>query len=196
MHVSVRDYGTALQASWYLSYHRGFFEKLIPDPLVKLDLFDEQDLRAYADDRPPRLPGRRHRTDVSVGKDASTLERALERLPRASPIAWYQRTGRRMRRHGPQRWTWRDDAPAQDQTALGWHWSDAQQEWQLARIAEADRSVHLYIIGASGQRQDQVPGVPDPSGYRRRSGLWGDRSPRRPDRGPQGLRRAGRPGTR
>ena len=47
MHVSVRDYGTSLQTSWYLSYHRGFFEKLAPNPLVALNLFDEQDLRAY-----------------------------------------------------------------------------------------------------------------------------------------------------
>jgi hypothetical protein len=68
--------------------------------------------------------------------------------------------------------------PAKTETALGWHWSDTQQEWQLARIAEADRAVHLYVIGASGSgktkfleyliRQDiaagQGCGVIDPHG--------------------------------
>lgn len=47
MHVNVRDYGTNLQASWFLTYHRSFFERLKPNPLVALNLFDEQDLRAY-----------------------------------------------------------------------------------------------------------------------------------------------------
>ena len=47
MHVNVRDYGTNLQTSWFLTYHRSFFERLKPNPLVALNLFDEQDLRAY-----------------------------------------------------------------------------------------------------------------------------------------------------
>jgi len=47
MHVNVRDYGSNLQASWFLTYHRSFFERLKPNPLVTLNLFDEQDLRAY-----------------------------------------------------------------------------------------------------------------------------------------------------
>jgi hypothetical protein len=46
MYVSARDYGTNLQVSWFLIYHRGFFERLKPNPLVQLTLFDEQDLRA------------------------------------------------------------------------------------------------------------------------------------------------------
>ncbi len=64
------------------------------------------------------------------------------------------------------------------ETALGWYWSDAKQEWQLARIAEADRLIHCYVIGASGSgktkflesliRQDidagQGCGVIDPHG--------------------------------
>jgi hypothetical protein len=75
MHVSVRDYGTALQASWYLSYHRSFFEKLIPDPLVKLDLFDEQDLRAYATTVHHAFLDAVVDLLVSLGKDASTLKR-------------------------------------------------------------------------------------------------------------------------
>jgi hypothetical protein len=75
MHVSVRDYGTALQASWYLSYHRSFFEKLIPDPLVKLDLFDEQDLRAYATTVHHAFLDAVVDLMVALGKDASTLKR-------------------------------------------------------------------------------------------------------------------------
>ena len=47
MHVNVRDYGDNLQASWFLAYHRSFFERVKPNPLVQLNLFDEQDLRAY-----------------------------------------------------------------------------------------------------------------------------------------------------
>ena len=34
--------------------------------------------------------------------------------------------------------------------ALGWYWSETQQEWQLARIADEDRLLHCYVIGASG----------------------------------------------
>lgn len=63
-------------------------------------------------------------------------------------------------------------------TALGWYWSEHKQEWQLARIAAADRAIHLYVIGASGSgktkflefliRQDLVAGhgcgVIDPHG--------------------------------
>ena len=34
--------------------------------------------------------------------------------------------------------------------ALGWFWSEHKQEWQLARIADEDRLLHCYVIGASG----------------------------------------------
>jgi hypothetical protein len=64
------------------------------------------------------------------------------------------------------------------ETALGWYWSDTKQEWQLARVPEADRGIHCYVIGASGSgktkfleyliRQDiaagQGCGVIDPHG--------------------------------
>lgn len=64
------------------------------------------------------------------------------------------------------------------ETALGWYWSDTKDEWQLARIPEADRLIHCYVIGASGSgktkflesliRQDidagQGCGVIDPHG--------------------------------
>lgn len=47
IYVNVRNYGGSLQTSWFLAYQRSFFERLKPNPLVQLDLFDEQDLRAY-----------------------------------------------------------------------------------------------------------------------------------------------------
>ena len=52
MYVNVRDYGETLQASWFLTYQPGFFERLAlvlrrRAPSLDLDLFDEQDLRAY-----------------------------------------------------------------------------------------------------------------------------------------------------
>jgi hypothetical protein len=64
------------------------------------------------------------------------------------------------------------------ETALGWYWSETRGEWQLARIPEADRLIHCYVIGASGSgktkflehliRQDidagQGCGVIDPHG--------------------------------
>lgn len=67
---------------------------------------------------------------------------------------------------------------AKTETALGWYWSDTKGEWQLARIAKADRLIHCYVIGASGSgktkflesliRQDidagQGCGVIDPHG--------------------------------
>ena len=65
-----------------------------------------------------------------------------------------------------------------ESTALGWSWSDNKDEWQLARIAEADRLIHMYVVGATGSgktkflesliRQDidhrQGFGVIDPHG--------------------------------
>jgi hypothetical protein len=75
MHVSVRDYGTNLQTSWYLSYHRSFFEKLVPNPLMKLDLFDEQDLRAYATTVHHAFLDAVTELLVSLGKDTASLER-------------------------------------------------------------------------------------------------------------------------
>ena len=68
--------------------------------------------------------------------------------------------------------------PTKQTTSLGWHWSENKQEWQLARIAEADRLNHAYVVGATGSgktkflewliRQDityrQGCGVIDPHG--------------------------------
>jgi len=38
----------------------------------------------------------------------------------------------------------------QSTLALGWYYSEAKGEFQLARIAEEDRATHLYVIGATG----------------------------------------------
>lgn len=40
--------------------------------------------------------------------------------------------------------------PVKTETALGWYWSETSSEWQVARIAERDRLIHTYVIGASG----------------------------------------------
>ena len=69
-------------------------------------------------------------------------------------------------------------ALAKESTALGWSWSDNKEEWQLARIAEQDRLIHMYVVGATGSgktkflesliRQDidsrQGCGIIDPHG--------------------------------
>jgi hypothetical protein len=33
---------------------------------------------------------------------------------------------------------------------LGWYWSDNKDEFQLAKIAEEDRTTHFYVVGATG----------------------------------------------
>lgn len=76
MHVNVRDYGTTLQANWYLSYHRGFFEKMLPNPIVTLDLFDEQDLRAYVGVVHHCFLAAVVDLMVGLGQDTSKLERS------------------------------------------------------------------------------------------------------------------------
>ena len=52
MYVNVRDYGASLQTSWYLVFQPGLLQRLRMLVLrrgnhLMLDLFDEQDLRAY-----------------------------------------------------------------------------------------------------------------------------------------------------
>ncbi len=37
-----------------------------------------------------------------------------------------------------------------DTLDLGWYWSENKEELQLAKIAEADRASHFYVIGATG----------------------------------------------
>ena len=33
---------------------------------------------------------------------------------------------------------------------LGWYWSENKEEFQMAKIAEEDRTTHFYVIGATG----------------------------------------------
>ena len=52
VYVNVRDYGESLQTSWYLTFQPGLLQRLRMIVLrrtnsLMLDLFDEQDLRAY-----------------------------------------------------------------------------------------------------------------------------------------------------
>jgi len=37
-----------------------------------------------------------------------------------------------------------------DTLDLGWYWSENKEEFQLAKISEADRATHFYVIGATG----------------------------------------------
>ena len=75
MHVNVRDYGTNLQTSWFLTYHRSFFERLKPNPLVALNLFDEQDLRAYVTAVHHGFLDAVVDLMLALGQDASKLDR-------------------------------------------------------------------------------------------------------------------------
>jgi hypothetical protein len=38
----------------------------------------------------------------------------------------------------------------EDVLNLGWYWSENKKEYQMAKIREEDRRVHLYVVGASG----------------------------------------------
>jgi len=75
MHVNVRDYGSNLQASWFLTYHRSFFERLKPNPLVTLNLFDEQDLRAYVTAVHHSFLDAVIDLMIALGQDSSRIER-------------------------------------------------------------------------------------------------------------------------
>ena len=58
MYIGARDYGNHLDVSWYLTCEPGFFKRTLSDVLTKgasdkamsfnLDLFQQQDLNAYA----------------------------------------------------------------------------------------------------------------------------------------------------
>lgn len=76
MYVNVRDYGDNLQASWYLAYHRSFFERFKPNPLVQLDLFDEQDLRAYVSAVHHCFTDAVVELVTSLGQDTSRVDRS------------------------------------------------------------------------------------------------------------------------
>ena len=42
------------------------------------------------------------------------------------------------------------NAPIPDALDLGWHYNESKNQLQMAKIAQADRSTHLYVIGATG----------------------------------------------
>lgn len=54
MYIGARDYGVHLDVQWYLTVEPGFFKKALaeklggPGAMFVLDIFDQQDLRAYA----------------------------------------------------------------------------------------------------------------------------------------------------
>ena len=37
-----------------------------------------------------------------------------------------------------------------DTLSLGWYFSEEKQQLQMAKIAQKDRAIHMYVIGASG----------------------------------------------
>lgn len=43
-----------------------------------------------------------------------------------------------------------DFEPSVDSIDLGWYWSEGKAAHQMARIAQKNRSTHVYIVGASG----------------------------------------------
>lgn len=44
----------------------------------------------------------------------------------------------------------KSDKEAEKTLNLGWYYSDKKDEFQLAKIAEKDRAIHLYVVGATG----------------------------------------------
>ena len=42
------------------------------------------------------------------------------------------------------------EEPAVETLDIGLFWSDATQEYRMAKVKEADRATHLYVVGASG----------------------------------------------
>ena len=76
MYVNVRDYGTNLQTSWFLAYHPTIGQRLhLTTRAHRLDLFDEQDLRAYVTAVHHAFLNGVIELLASQGKDASSLNR-------------------------------------------------------------------------------------------------------------------------
>ena len=74
-YIMVRDYGTSLQTCWYLVYRPHLLERLQRNPAARLDLFDEQDLRAYVTAVHHALLAAVVTLLASAGQDSSTLNR-------------------------------------------------------------------------------------------------------------------------
>src|SRR5918998_5706795 len=45
------------------------------------------------------------------------------------------------------------DEEIPDSLSLGWYYSEAKDQLQMAKIPLKDRAVHMYVIGASGSRK-------------------------------------------
>lgn len=76
MYVNVRDYGTTLQTSWYLAYQPKLWQRVrLVTGSLGLDLFDEQDLRAYVTATHHSFLDAVITLMTELGKDTSNLNR-------------------------------------------------------------------------------------------------------------------------
>lgn len=85
MYVSARDYGNNLDVQWYLTCEPGFFKKTLSDALTKgasdkalsfsLDLFQQQDLNAYATVVHHCLLKAIEKLMLNMGQDSSKIDR-------------------------------------------------------------------------------------------------------------------------
>jgi len=79
--ICARDYGNNLDVSWYLTYKMSFFEALLSlfpargRYVPKLDLFDEQDLRAYVTNVHHSLLKAVENLMLSLKQDPSRIDR-------------------------------------------------------------------------------------------------------------------------
>jgi len=85
MFINARDYGNNLDVCWYLTYRIGIKQMLtalfvplaaaIQGILMKLDLFDQQDLRAYVTNAHHCLLEAVEKLMVSLNQDPSKIDR-------------------------------------------------------------------------------------------------------------------------
>jgi hypothetical protein len=73
--LNARDYGNNLDVSWYLTYKVGFLKKFKPGVLADLDLFDQQDLRAYSTNAHHCLLKAVEKLMVEMHQDPSKIDR-------------------------------------------------------------------------------------------------------------------------
>lgn len=76
--VNARDYGNNLDVSWYLTYKLGILEAifaLFRTYVPKLDLFDEQDLRAYVTNTHHATLKAVEKLMLSLNQDPSKIDR-------------------------------------------------------------------------------------------------------------------------
>lgn len=85
MFIGARDYGNALDVQWYLTCEPGFFKKKLSDVLTRgasdkalsfnLDLFQQQDLSAYATVVHHCLMAAIEKLMSGLGQDTSKIDR-------------------------------------------------------------------------------------------------------------------------